>query len=54
MNQASKRSYGYVCPVHGCPKKHNRRFALYGLMYHLLIKHKAWLIKKLNIKQDKR
>lgn len=39
MNYASISLRGIVCPVRGCPKKHNRRFSELGMAQHLINKH---------------
>lgn len=49
-NAAMKASYGFKCPVRGCPKKENRRFpTIGGLCKHLIDMHPGYLEKKLNV-----
>ncbi len=51
-NAAQRRNYGYVCPVRGCDKKHNRRFTAFGLTQHLLCKHPGEFEKRLKLKKE--
>ena len=53
-NAAKFRNYGYVCPVRGCKKRHNRRFSALGLMQHLLSKHSGEFEKRLKLKKEYR
>jgi len=53
-NMAQHTSVGFVCPVRGCDKKHNRRFSHMGLAMHLVKKHPGEFEKRLKVKQEKR
>ena len=51
-NAAQSRDKGFVCPVRGCDKKHNRRFSAMGLTQHLISKHKGEFEKRLKLKTE--
>lgn len=46
MNKATTRDYGYMCPVRGCDKRHNRRYSILGLIMHMREKHGVEEIEK--------
>jgi hypothetical protein len=52
MNGAMTRLKGYVCPVRGCKKKHNRRFTALGITQHLLSEHPGEFQKRLKLKKE--
>lgn len=49
---AQKTNHGFVCPVRGCDKKHNRRFSAMGMTMHLINKHPGEFEKRLKIKKE--
>jgi len=38
-NSAKMRTYGYKCPVRGCPKRKNSLYSAKGLTMHILSMH---------------
>ena len=48
MNHAQIATHGFICPVRGCVKKHNRKFSLFGLCMHIRECHgEEELVKRL-------
>lgn len=53
-NAATNSTYGFVCPVKGCDKKHNRRFGVVGMAMHLFVKHPGEFEKRLKLKKERK
>ena len=53
-NRAKFTNRGFICPVRGCEKKHNRLFSHLGLAMHLFSEHVGEFEKRLKLKEGKK